>query len=275
MVSATQTFPPGGRPAGSRGRGLRKFLIARGSLLVLCLAAWELAARTLASTSVPTVGATVGRALTLIQARTFWAAIGATLQGWVIGMLIAATVAIPVGLAIGSSPTSMRISRGVVEFFRTVPSIMLVPLVVLMFGSTIRMKVVLIVLAAVWPLMLQSAYGVREVDRVARESVDAFGVAWRLRVVRLYLPSATPFIATGLRVASTIALLISIGAEIITSAPGIGYEIAIGQANGDAPGSFALIVTAALIGVAISALLSRGERSVLFWHSSVRAGREQ
>jgi len=260
---------------GASARGTVGTVASRVALIAVSLAAWEIGARMLAAQAVPTVGPTLTAARDLVVTEPFWSAVFATLQGWALGLTIAAAIAIPLGLALGSSETLVRLTRGVVEFLRTVPSIMLVPLVVLMYGSTMKMKVVLIVLAAVWPLLLQAIYGIREVDRVARETTSAFHVTRRLRITQLFLPSAAPFIATGLRVAATIGLLISVGAEIITSAPGLGYEISVAQSNGNAARSFVYIVVAGLLGVAINKIFSYGEKRVLFWHASQRLRSER
>lgn len=248
----------------------RRAVLQRVSLLVLVLAVWQLGALALDSRSVPTVAPVVRAAGDVLPSSAYWTAVGNTMYGWLLGVAIALVIAIPLGLVIGASEISMRFTRGIVEFMRTVPSIMLVPLLVLVLGSTIRMKVVLIVLAAVWPLMISASYGIREVDRVASETAKTFRLPWIQRLRFLYLPSSLPLIATGLRVAATVALLISIGGEIVTSAPGIGYEISLGQANGDAAKSFVYILTSGLLGVCINLGFSTLERRALFWHASQR-----
>jgi ABC-type nitrate/sulfonate/bicarbonate transport system permease component len=240
------------------------------ALLAICLLAWEIGARLIDSQALPTVGPTAEAALDVVPTEAFWSAVRSTLTSWAVGLAIAIAVAVPLGLVLGSNATAMRLSRGLVEFMRTVPTIMLVPLAVLMLGSTVKMKVVLILLAVVWPLLLHATYGIRDVDLVARESVGAFQVPWRLRVTNLYLPSAAPVIATGLRVAATIGLLISIGTEIITSAAGIGYEISLAQANGNAPKSVVYLLTAGVLGILISKGFTLLERRTLHWHASQR-----
>lgn len=156
-------------------------------LLVTVLVGWEALARVL-DHPVPPVGPVAAAAARAIPTNQFWVALEGTLQSWGLGMVIAAGIGVPLGMAIGSSPLSTRATRGVVEFMRTVPAIMLVPLAVLVLGATVEMKVFLISLSAVWPLLVHAAYGVGHVDRVARESVRAFRLRWRERVLFLYLP---------------------------------------------------------------------------------------
>jgi ABC-type nitrate/sulfonate/bicarbonate transport system permease component len=239
-------------------------------LLVLVVAAWDLLAVLLDSRSVPRVEPVLDAAREAVVRDTFWSAIAGTMQSWVIGMSIAAAIGVPVGLLIGASDLATRLTRGLVEILRTVPAIMLVPLVVLLFGATVQMKVFLIAISAVWPILVQASYGIRQVDAVARDSARVFRLGMRLRVRFLYLPTALPFVATGVRVAATVALLISIGAEIVTSAPGIGHEILLSQANNNGARAFVFVLLSGLLGILINQSFGALERKTMFWHASQR-----
>lgn len=277
-MSVTQEGSPAPAPsvasvasaAPGRGRRLAATAAQRIALLLVVLLGWELLARWLDSRAVPRVAPVAEAAVRTIPTEQFWAALGGTLQSWGVGMAIAAGIGIPVGLLIGSSDLLTRATRGVVEFMRTVPAIMLVPLAVLVLGATVEMKVFLIALSATWPILVHAAYGIGHVDRVARDSARAFRLRWREQVLFLYLPSALPVITTGLRVAATVALLISIGAEIVTSAPGIGHEILLAQANRAADRAFVYVLLSGLLGVAINLGFGAMERRLLFWHASQR-----
>ena len=119
-------------------------------------------------------------------------------------------VAVPAGLVLGSVPGVRAATRAMVEFLRPIPSVALIPLVALILGPGLRMNVTLIVYAAIWPVLFNTIYGLDDVDPVARETLRAFGFG-RLGVIRrVNLPSASPFIATGIRLASSIAIILSI-----------------------------------------------------------------
>ena len=100
----------------------------------------------------------------------FWATVWATLRGWALGLGIAAIVAIPVGMLIGAVPFLYRQVRVVIEFLRPIPSVALIPVAVLLFGTGFGGKVFLASFAATWPLLFQSMYGVQDVDPVARDT---------------------------------------------------------------------------------------------------------
>lgn len=245
-------------------------VVQRLALAGLAVALWELGARWLDSRAVPPVVPVLEAVRATAPTAAFWTALGGTLQSWALGMLIASGVGITLGSAIGASTVATRLTGGLVDFLRTVPAIMLVPLAVLAFGATSQMKVVLIALAATWPILVQSVYGIGHVDAVARDSVQVFRLGRRQRVVFLYLPSALPLVATGLRVAATVALLISIGAEIVTSAPGIGHEILLSQANGDPARGFVYVLLSGCLGMLVNQAFAAVERRAIFWHAAQR-----
>jgi ABC-type nitrate/sulfonate/bicarbonate transport system permease component len=158
-----------------------------------------------------------------------------------------------------------------VDFLRTIPAITLIPLVVLLYGPSITMQLVLVVFGSVWPLFVQAVYGVREVDPMLRDVAKVFHVSRRSQWVRIVLPSSAPFLVVGLRVASTVALLLAVGAELIGNAPGLGMEIALSQMDAQASTAYAYVVVAAIIGVGMNLLIGAGQKKVLYWHPSIRS----
>ena len=149
-----------------------------------------------------------------VQASSFWKAVGNTLQGWAIGLAIAALIAIPVGIVVGSSQLLYRIARAVIEFLRPIPSVALIPLAILIWGSGLESKVFLAAFAATWPLLMQTLYGVQDVDPVATDTARSFGFGRTSRLLRVTLPSAVPYIATGVRISAAVALILAVTAEL-------------------------------------------------------------
>lgn len=216
----------------------------------------------------------VGRAL-VSEARSgaLAASAGETLTSWSVGLLLALAAALPLGLAIGSSRLAFLSSRLTIDVLRTIPPVTLVPLAVLVYGPTLRMKLVLIVYGTLWPLLLQIIYAVREVDPVARDMARAYRISAALRWRMLLLPSALPFLLTGLRVGATLALLLSIGAEIIGDAPGLGRSITQAQIAGLSAQAYAYVVATAGLGIVVNGVLVAAQRRLLFWQGAGRAAR--
>lgn len=202
----------------------------------------------------------------------FWSALGATAAGWALGLLLAVLVAVPLGVLVGSTRFAFRSTRLTIDVLRTIPPVTLVPLAVLVYGPTLSMKLLLVVYGTVWPLLLQVVYAVREVDPVARDVARAYRLRPGVRFRAVLLPGAVPFLATGLRIAATVALLLSIGAEIIGDAPGLGRALTLAQLDGRAAAAYAYVAVAALAGLAVNAGLVAVTRRLLFWHGDVRRG---
>jgi ABC-type nitrate/sulfonate/bicarbonate transport system permease component len=203
---------------------------------------------------------------------SFWEAVGNTLQGWALGLGIAAALAIPIGIVIGSSSLLYRASRGVIEFLRPIPSVALIPLAILIYGTGLESKVFLAAFASFWQLLVATLYGVQDVDPVATDTARSFGFSRLQRLFRVTLPSAIPYIATGLRIASAVSLILTVTAELVIGAAGLGRAINVARSGGNEELMYALIITTGILGVLLNLIFVRAERRVLRWHPSQRPG---
>ena len=218
----------------------------------------------------PPVSAIYAELARLAAERPLWVEIGRTLRAWAVGIGLAGLVAVPVGVALGSSPLAYRMLRGVIEFCRPIPSVALIPLAVLLYGTGLRMKVFLIAFATFWPLLFQAIYGVRDVDPVARDTARAYGLGPLARFRVITLPSAAPYIATGVRIAAAIGLVLAVTSELVGGAPGLGRAIMVAQSAGRTTLMYALIVTTGLLGWALNSAFAASERALLRWHPAQR-----
>jgi NitT/TauT family transport system permease protein len=202
----------------------------------------------------------------------FLAHVGGTLLAWGIGLLVAAAIAIPLGLLLGSSRRSRLAAMTAIEFLRPIPSVALIPLVILLRGRGLDMKVILVVYASVWPILFNTIYGMREVDPLARDTARAYGLGRLATLWNVSFRSASPFIYTGVRVSAGIALILAISAELIAGGGlGIGTWMIANSGTG-VPREYlyAAIVVAGLIGLAINGAMVAGERRLFAWHQRVR-----
>jgi ABC-type nitrate/sulfonate/bicarbonate transport system permease component len=238
------------------------------------LALLELLSRTelISSRHFPPITETAAALFDLIGQSAFWTAVWHTLEGWALGLGVGSASAVPVGIVVGSTPLLYRALRGVIEFLRPIPSVALIPLAVLVWGSGLESKVFLAAFAATWPLLMQTLYGVQDVDPVATDTARSFGFSRPQRLVRVTLPSAVPYIATGVRISAAVALILAVTAELVIGAPGLGREINLARQGGAVDNLYALIAVTGLLGWALNAALTRGERRVLHWHPSNRPG---
>jgi NitT/TauT family transport system permease protein len=200
----------------------------------------------------------------------FLADLGATVEAWAVGLAITVAAGVPLGVLLGSLPGVRDATRAVVEFLRPIPSVALILLVSLLLGPGLRMSATLIVYGAIWPVLYNTIAGIDDTDPVAVETSRAFGFS-RLQTVRLVaLPSAAPFIATGIRLASAVALILDIATGYITgpiNGPGIGAYIAQeSTGSNDLTVILAATVWAGVLGLALDLALTGAQRRLLRWH---------
>ncbi len=239
------------------------------------LALFELLPRVgvLPSDHFPPISETLSTLLEQLGESRFWEAVGNTLEGWALGLGIAAGLAIPIGIVIGSSRLLYRATRGLIEFLRPIPSVALIPLAILIYGTGLESKVFLAAFASFWQVLVATLYGVQDVDPVATDTARSFGFSRRQRLLRVTLPSAIPYIATGLRIASAVSLILTVTAELVIGAAGLGRSINLARSGGNEELMYALILATGVLGLLLNAVLQVAERRVLHWHPSQRTAR--
>ena len=201
---------------------------------------------------------------------SFWRALGDTLQGWAIGLAVAVAAGVGLGLLIGSVPALRAATASTIEFLRPIPSVALIPLAVLLFGTDLRSKLLLVVYASFWQVLVQVLSGTQDVDPVAMDTAHSYRLGRWARVRHVLWPTTLPYAVTGFRLAAAVALVLAITAELIIGSPGLGKEIAIAQTSGAVPAMYALVVVAGLLGVAVNLDARALERRLLAWHPSAR-----
>jgi ABC-type nitrate/sulfonate/bicarbonate transport system permease component len=205
-----------------------------------------------------------------IRDGAFWSALGDTLTGWALGLAIAVGAGIVVGVLVSVVPYLREATASTIEFLRPIPSVALIPLAVLLYGTELRSVLLLVVYASFWQVLIQVLYGVQDVDPVAEETARSYGLGTWARVRHVLWPTALPYVMTGVRLAAAVALILAITAELVIGAPGLGARIAVAQTSQAVPEMYALIVVTGLLGLLINVGARTVERRALAWHQSVR-----
>ncbi len=105
---------------------------------------------------------------------------------------------------------------------------------------------------------------------MAKDTARAFGLGWGARLRRVVLPSCAPYLATGLRISASVALILVVTGEYIVGVPGLGAEVLVAYSGGAYDRLYALIVVAGLLGLAVNLGFHAVERRALSWHPSHR-----
>lgn len=246
----------------------------QGAGIAVLLLVWYLlgAFDVLDESAIPTATSTLSELVRQLGEQRFWQALGHTVEGWGLGLVLGSVAGLLLGTVSALNDTVYRSTAVVVEFLKTVPIIAVLPLAILVLGTTLQMKVLLVAFGVMWPLTVQTMYGVKSMDPVVRDTATSLGVG-RLRMFfTVVLPSASPYIATGLRVAAAGALILTIVTELVAGGAGLGVEIQTAAVSGiqALPAMYARILAAGLLGVAVTMLFTVAERRLLRWHEAYR-----
>ena len=251
--------------AGARSRAAQVLVFAAAA------AAWSLGSAALDKETFPSFAEALEALGRLGGDADFWHAVRATTLGWAIGLALAVVFGVSIGLALGRSAFLADSTMGFLDFLRSIPGVALIFIFLGLFGSAVRMKYGLVATAAGFPIMIQSMYGARAMSATLHDFAAAYRIGRRDRLFKLALPSAMPFIITGIRLAASIALTVNVAAEYWGSAPGIGREVVIARGDDLYAEVYALILVAGMLGVMLNQLVGWLDRSTLAWHPSNRS----
>lgn len=238
-------------------------------VIALALAAIELASRTGLIKSVVLPPTTeIARALWRILATgTF---VEPTLQ--TLAVLLAAYAAaclagIALGIAMGWFRPVYGLLEPLVEILRTIPKPVLLPPLMLFLGLGDPMKLVIVALAAFFPVLINTIQAVRAVDPVLIDTARTFGRGTAAILARVVFPASVPLILAGMRVSLGIALVLVVLAEMMAGTGGLGQLILDMEHAFKVRETFAWLVILAVVGFALAMLFDWVERRVAFWNA--------
>ncbi|MFE6407315.1 ABC transporter permease [Streptomyces sp. NPDC057837] len=190
------------------------------------------------------------------------------------GYGVAAVVGVALGTLVGSRRRVRAVCEPVLEFLRAVPPPVLVPVIMLFAGIGDTMKIAVIASGCVWPVLLNTAEGVRAVDPVLAETARSYGITGLTRLREVVLRAASPQIFAGLRQALSIGIILMVISEMFAASNGLGFTIVQFQRGFALPDMWTGILLLGLLGFLLSLLFRLAERRVLGWYHGLReAGR--
>ena len=243
---------------------LSRILLLSWMPIILVVLWWVVSSQ---STSVfwPPLSTIVQSFLDWTASGTLWSSLLYSFGNYAAALVIAAVVGIAIGVAIGLMPKVGAVLAPYLDFFRTLPIVVFVPIVILTLGVGRGPKVFLIFLACVWPILLNAIEGVRSIQPSVFETARAYRIPLWLRIRRVVLPGATPQIAIGLRLAISIGLVMLVVSEMYGSTEGVGHFILQSGQRFQLPQTWAGTLLIGVIGWLITALYLFVEHRVLTW----------
>lgn len=260
-----------GSDSSSKKKGLsRTMKIVRGILGFLALMViLEIAIRLsgIPEDEMPRVPTILLRTVTLVADGAFLLSLGSTLLVSFTGLAIATLIAVPLGIAFGSWRWVFESSTMLVELMRPVPAVVLLPPLILLMGTGLRMQLFLVSYAALWVVLNNVVYAVRDVDPLMKDAARTYGLSSLKTLATVTLPSAGPFIFAGVRIAATAALITTVSIEMIAGGTdGVGRwlldsQYAVTRKADVFAGAFLLGV----VGIGIHALFNFGDKVLFSW----------
>ncbi|HLI26064.1 MAG TPA: ABC transporter permease [Chloroflexota bacterium] len=243
------------------------------ALIGALLAGWEAAARAGAVNPafLPPPSQIAGAWWALWASGQLAEHLAATLGSWAQGYALAAVLGVSLGLLMGLVPAIRAMLSTIVELLRPMPSVAIIPVAIVLFGLGDPMKRFVVAYAALWPILLNTLYGVLAVDPLLLDTARTFRLGAVRSALRVTLPAASPYIATGLRISTSIALILVITAELVASRSGLGYAVRAAEQASRVPEVYAGVLTIAVVGFLLNALFVALEGRVLAWHRGVTA----
>ena len=184
-----------------------------------------------------------------------------SLSGFTLGML----VAVPLGLTIGWFKGLGAFLNPLLQLFRNMPTLALLPVFVMFFGIGEFSKTMVILWGVLWATLLNTVSGVRNVDPQLIKAARSMGVGPLRLFWTVVLPASLPYIFAGMRISATVSILILIAAEMMGANKGLGYALFFYQSNFKVAEMYAMLVVMALLGVTLNFALEKVEKRNFRW----------
>jgi ABC-type nitrate/sulfonate/bicarbonate transport system permease component len=251
------------RQAGSLSPTTRWAL--RLSSVIAIAVAWELYGSAINPILLSSPTAIIAAAFDMVADGTLTKAMGESFVVLGVGSLIGVTAGLVIGLAAGRNQIFATLIELPLNALYATPTVALIPVIVVWFGFGPTAKTVVVILFVLFPVLINTMRGVQEVDRELVEVARSFCSGERRMWFDLILPSALPYVVTGLRLAIGRALIGVIVAEFFTAFAGLGYLIVTNANSFQTDRTFVPILVIAALGVILTGLLELVERRVVRW----------
>lgn len=196
--------------------------------------------------------------------------LGGTVQRMIVGWLLASLAGIAIGAAIGISVHARAYLQPSLEFLRPLPSSAVIPVAIALLGRSEGMVLSVIAFGALWPTLLATVHGFSAVEPRLYEVSRVLNLS-RMAVIRkIALPSALPDILAGMRLSATVALILTVVGEMLTSRDGLGQWIILAASSFRASDVFAGVILLGAIGYTSAQILSFAEARLLVWRNTAQ-----
>lgn len=255
----------------SKGISYLRDSIQRSLIIVIFLALWEIlpSVGIIDRAFLPPVSEVIEALIKMISSGALIDNILISLQRAFLGFALAVLVAIPLGILMGWYKLFEKFVDPLIQAFRNTSTLALYPVFILFLGIGEASKIAILFKAALWPILINTISGVKNVDPLLIKSARSMAVSNIFLFRKVVLPSSVPSIASGIRLGASIALVVLVAAEMIGAKSGLGFLIINSQYNFMIPEMYAAIVTLVLLGLALNYVLVWLEKKATGWKEEI------
>ncbi|MGA7609824.1 MAG: ABC transporter permease, partial [Xanthobacteraceae bacterium] len=189
----------------------------------------------------------------------------ATVERMIYGWVLASLAGIAIGALIGSSRIAREYVAPMLEIVRPVPVSAFMPVVMAFLGLTGTMVLVVIAIGSIWPVLLATVHGVSSVEPRLVEVGQSLRLSRLKTLWKITLPNAQADILAGMRIGLTVALILAVIGEMLTSENGLGWYVLQAARAYHSADLFAGVIVLGVIGLVSNLALQAIERRVLRW----------
>lgn len=252
---------------------MQRILRTSATVAILVLV-WEFAARLYFPPYILPAPSVVAQTLFSITIDgTLWQNLRVSMVRVIVGYLVAAALAIPLGIAAGWWKLIDHTLGAVLELLRPLPSLALIPLAIVWLGFGEVSKIAVIAYASFFSIYLNTQAGVRNVDPLHVKVMLIYGNGTRDVITKVVVYSILPYVFTGLRYSAAVALILLVAVELVGSQSGLGFFLVQAQSFLRTPDMFAAIVTFGILGFCANFLVASLERRVIKWRPKLDDGK--
>ena len=249
-------------------RARSKAWIVRLISIAVVIGAWEIFGRQVNPLFMSYPSAIASAAVGLAGTGELWVALGSSVQTLLLGFVIASSIGVVLGLLIGRYRMVDAATDWLVNALYATPLVAVIPLVTLWFGLGDAAKLFIVSILAVFPVLINTAAGVRNVPSALVDVGTAFAANERQVFLKIILPAALPYMMTGLRLGIGRAIIGMVVAEFFTAITGLGAMIVKYGNAYDTASMFVPILLLMLMGVGITSLVRKIESMIAPWRAS-------
>jgi ABC-type nitrate/sulfonate/bicarbonate transport system permease component len=241
------------------------------SVLVF-LIVWQIVAAPIGSDVLPTPLEVGTSLVTLLVYGTLLSRLVQTLSVFLVGYTISALAGITIGAAMARFKSVETALDPYINALIATPWVVLIPLFVIWFGTGVYARIAIIVISVIFPVIINTLSGFKNVNRGYIETARSFGCTGFALYRKTILPAALPYIIAGLRIAIVIGLAAALLAEMFLQIVGLGYLILVYQVILQIANMLAIVFVIALIGLSLTELLKYFERKLAPWRVATTGG---